>query len=431
MMQPMNYTIQTPGSDVLGEALQLKGQIEKNRLFEAQKLAEQQKMQEAQRQAELNEIKRQRFAEVAKNPTAKAVQSFMVEFPELSEQFKKSYDTLSDNEKRMATEVQFATKSAIESGKPDLAISDLDRRIEAAKNMGDTSAEEKLGVIRNLVIANPNAALLTANAFLAATMDPDKFATMEKTRGEERRAEEKQPFDVRKLKAETIVKEVDAQFAPDKIKAEFGLIRAQTNQANASAASSQASAEASRATAKRADAEAGQIRSGVIPADKRPEAEAKFRTEYNQRTAVFQDVQESYRRVEASQNDAAGDIAMIFGYMKMLDPGSVVREGEFATASNAAGIPTQIQNLYNKALSGQRLSEGQRKMFKGQAQALYKAAGEKEKEVRNGITRIAKGYGLNTENIFYTPEPAATTQPTAPATGTQLPGGFRVLGVER
>ena len=194
MMQPMNYTIQTPGSDVLGEALQLKGQIEKNRLFEAQKLAEQQKMQEAQRQAELNEIKRQRFAEVAKNPTAKAVQSFMVEFPELSEQFKKSYDTLSDNEKRMATEVQFATKSAIESGKPDLAISDLDRRIEAAKNMGDTSAEEKLGVIRNLVIANPNAALLTANAFLAATMDPDKFATMEKTRGEESRAQQEAPY---------------------------------------------------------------------------------------------------------------------------------------------------------------------------------------------------------------------------------------------
>lgn len=194
-MQPMNYTIQTPNSTgLLNEALQIKGMVERNRLLEAQQLAEQQKMQEAQRQAELNEIKRQRFAEVAKNPTAKAVQSFMVEFPELSEQFKKSYDTLSDNEKRMATEVQFATKSAIESGKPDLAISDLDRRIEAAKNMGDTSAEEKLGVIRNLVIANPSAALLTANAFLAATMDPDKFATMEKTRGEESRAQQEAPY---------------------------------------------------------------------------------------------------------------------------------------------------------------------------------------------------------------------------------------------
>lgn len=197
MMQPMNYTIQTPNSTgLLNEALQIKGMVERNRLLEAQQLAEQQKMQEAQRQAELNEIKRQRFAEVAKNPTAKAVQSFMVEFPELSEQFKRSYETLNDNEKRMATEVQFATKSALESGKPDLAISDLDRRIEAAKNMGDKSAEEKLGIIRNLVIANPNAALLTANAFLAATMDPDKFATMEKTRGEESRAQEMQPFKV-------------------------------------------------------------------------------------------------------------------------------------------------------------------------------------------------------------------------------------------
>jgi hypothetical protein len=36
--------------------------------------------------------------------------------------------------------------------------------------------------------------------------------------------------------------------------------------------------------------------------------------------------------------------------MKMLDPTSVVREGEFATAQNAASIPIKIVNMYNKAL---------------------------------------------------------------------------------
>jgi len=39
----------------------------------------------------------------------------------------------------------------------------------------------------------------------------------------------------------------------------------------------------------------------------------------------------------------------------MLDPGSVVRESEFATAQNAAGVPDQVRNMYNKVLSGTRL----------------------------------------------------------------------------
>ena len=57
-------------------------------------------------------------------------------------------------------------------------------------------------------------------------------------------------------------------------------------------------------------------------------------------------------------------ISLIFGFMKMLDPGSVVREGEFATAQNAASIPDRIRNAYNRALEGTRLNPQQREMFK-------------------------------------------------------------------
>ena len=50
----------------------------------------------------------------------------------------------------------------------------------------------------------------------------------------------------------------------------------------------------------------------------------------------------------AKRDSAAGDLSMIFTYMKVLDPTSVVREGEQATAQNAAGIPERTRNLYNK-----------------------------------------------------------------------------------
>jgi hypothetical protein len=117
--------------------------------------------------------------------------------------------------------------------------------------------------------------------------------------------------------------------------------------------------------------------------------------------------------------------------MKMLDPGSVVREGEFATAQNAAGVDDRVRNLYNRVKSGERLSESQRKSFKGQANKLYSTAQQQEGQVRKGIERIAKGYGLNTSNIFYTAEeipPATPAVPLAPKTGSEGAEGVSKSG---
>ena len=60
------------------------------------------------------------------------------------------------------------------------------------------------------------------------------------------------------------------------------------------------------------------------------------------------------------EGSAMGDLAAIFSYMKTLDPGSTVREGEAASAQNAAGIPERVRNYYNNLISGERLSPEQR-----------------------------------------------------------------------
>lgn len=62
----------------------------------------------------------------------------------------------------------------------------------------------------------------------------------------------------------------------------------------------------------------------------------------------------------AQRKDAASDIAFVYSYMKMLDPTSVVREGEFATAEKSGGVPDRIRNLYNKTLNGEFLTPEQR-----------------------------------------------------------------------
>ena len=70
---------------------------------------------------------------------------------------------------------------------------------------------------------------------------------------------------------------------------------------------------------------------------------------------------------------AMGDLGLIFSYMKALDPGSVVREGEQASAQNAAGVPEQIRNAYNRLVSGQRLSPEQRADMANTALDIYGA----------------------------------------------------------
>lgn len=63
-------------------------------------------------------------------------------------------------------------------------------------------------------------------------------------------------------------------------------------------------------------------------------------------------------------------IAAVFKFMKALDPTSVVREGEFATAENSAGIPEGISNFYNRMIRGERLGDTQFKQFVDTAKGL-------------------------------------------------------------
>jgi len=91
---------------------------------------------------------------------------------------------------------------------------------------------------------------------------------------------------------------------------------------------------------------------------------------------------------------AADDIALIFSFMKTLDPGSTVREGEFATASNAGGIPERVWNLYNKVKAGQFLTDEQRKDFSRTAKKNLDGLTKEAKRVASGYMRSAKDRGI-------------------------------------
>jgi hypothetical protein len=134
----------------------------------------------------------------------------------------------------------------------------------------------------------------------------------------------------------------------------------------------------------------------------------------------FRTVAASYRNVLATANNesAAGDLSLIFAYMKMLDPNSVVREQEFANAQNAAGVPDQIINLYNRALRGERLNPRQRADFATQARTIYENRAARYQEVADWYTDIAVQNGFEPSRIIQAP-PEIEAVAQAVSTGQQ------------
>jgi len=80
----------------------------------------------------------------------------------------------------------------------------------------------------------------------------------------------------------------------------------------------------------------------------------------------YKKLQEVTQRSDAiskfEQNPSAfGDIASVFGFMKTIDPESVVRESEYETARNAGDLITQARNWIDKKFTGQQLTDAQRR----------------------------------------------------------------------
>ena len=102
----------------------------------------------------------------------------------------------------------------------------------------------------------------------------------------------------------------------------------------------------------------------------------------------------------SERETAAGDMSMIFTYMKILDPTSVVREGEQATASNAAGVPDRVRNFYNKTITGQKLTTKQRADFVQTGTQLYNTNIKQFDAFKNSFMPSLNEYKIEPNKVF-------------------------------
>jgi len=130
--------------------------------------------------------------------------------------------------------------------------------------------------------------------------------------------------------------------------------------------------------------------------------ESGMRKEFNTLLKDYEKVSDAYGRVQAAATNpsAAGDLAMIFNFMKMLDPGSTVREGEFATAAATTGVPGRLVTWYNNVLEGERLNVDQRKDFLDKARQLYDTALEGAQFKSESYRALAIRNNLDPEDVI-------------------------------
>ena len=138
---------------------------------------------------------------------------------------------------------------------------------------------------------------------------------------------------------------------------------------------------------------------GLDPS-KQMEGAQKLRKEFTDIAGEFIDAKSAFERLNASTDDAYGDIALITGYMKVLDPSSIVRETEFDQVAYAASVPNKLRNMYQRMLSGERLSTEQRDDLKAAAKAIFEPLAEDHKRIEKRFTELADRYGFEIEEII-------------------------------
>jgi hypothetical protein len=370
---------------------------------------------------------------------------------------RESFGMLSADRQQAALQQSGQVFSAFKSGKPEIAISLLDQQIEGKRNSGDEAGAKFLETWRDVAKQDPKATEDYFGFTISQMPGGDKVITSAIALGGEGRAAAQAPAELRQKLAVADKAESDAKTAlatatnaPEKAAAEAALSVAQAQKAAVEAkfaeqitladlkkkaaelGLTQAQTGSALAQTKKLGQETQKIAlelealkaSGGLDPAKSFEQEEKLRKEFQGRTKVYGELGTTYQNMKSSADakTGPGDIALITGFMKMLDPGSVVRETEFATARDTAGLYERLQNQAQKLQSGQlfTLDSKQRKEYTDLAKQYLDSAQKKAVDDKKALGVVVKNYRLNPDNVF---GPETAEAPAAPSPNSVTVGG--------
>jgi hypothetical protein len=129
---------------------------------------------------------------------------------------------------------------------------------------------------------------------------------------------------------------------------------------------------------------------------------------------AHQEIRSAYSQIQGAlkQGTAIADVAAATKVMKLLDPGSVVRESELGIAMASTGLMDRVLNYANQIATGQRLTPQQRKEFGKLADEFFMFSQQHFDQAAEEARRYASDYGLNPDRVA---PPRGGVKPKAPA----------------
>jgi len=377
---PVNYMVDMPNAFVEG----LKGyQLSQNVMAQNQQMQAQQAMQQRRDQMSSDMAA---FAN-RQGKTREDYQRMMEMYPELKDQMTAAISNMNEEQKNAKVNQMMPIYAALKAGNTDAARESMKNLEDAYRSSGMDLEANNLKMLQDNLDIDPKGALASTEIFLF-NADPEKFSKWSEAQtklGAETRAQQLQPGEIKKQEASLVKMGIDnglTQQQALKTAAETRKLDAETRKIIMDLAANQN----------------GQI----TDPNKRADLEQKLGDKYYARTKNYQDVFDSYQTLQASGKEGTGpgDLALITSFMKMLDPGSVVRETEFANARDTAGFYNNLKNMADKWTTGSFLQPKDRTKFLKLAAEYMKAAEKKEDNVRKQIQTAIKNYGLNEVNVL-------------------------------
>lgn len=135
-----------------------------------------------------------------------------------------------------------------------------------------------------------------------------------------------------------------------------------------------------------------------------PKSETALRSEFEGNALVknYRETVPVYNSIvdAAKRDNKASDLNIVYGLAKIMDPTSVVREGEFKMAAAAGSPAERMIGLFNEIVGGGRLTPQQRAQFIDEAKgrvSSYKAAHD---QIASQYGGLARQYGVKPENVI-------------------------------
>lgn len=178
--------------------------------------AQQQQAQAAQQQA--LQMKAD-LAALSQNPTTQAIGAMSIKYPQLSENFKRSFDMLDPGQKQARLDQATQVYAALHNKQPDIAVKLLNDQAEAQRNSGNEQDAKSAETVAALIQAHPEFAQTTAGLLISSALGPDKFAAAFPAIGGEQRAQEQAPADLAKKNADAVKAGAEATVAAGTIPA--------------------------------------------------------------------------------------------------------------------------------------------------------------------------------------------------------------------